>query len=177
MLKIYCKFCLQNKLYILCKYRIDINIYRSEGTPHHPVWCEQLMVSDAMFQGEDTEEGRPRPMAGFRVALVSSSKRKAEDVPEEEPPVSGMRRTVSAPPLLAPMAEVKSSSFDPPEDDSGCVYFPVSVDLDSLVDWKDARQGREENNNEQAALQKAALVTVNNKEVAVFKYGQEVIGE
>ena len=140
------------------------------------------MVSDAMYQGEDTdhlleeEEGRPRPMAGFRVALVSS-KRKAEDVPEDEPPVSGMRRTVSAPPLLAPMAEVMSSSFGPPEDDNGCVYFPVSVDLDSLVDWKEARQGREENNNEQAALQKAALVNVNNKEVAVFKYGQEVIGE
>ena len=64
------------------------------------------MVSDAMYHGqaEDTEdlqeEGRPRPMAGFRVALVSSTKRKAEDGPEEEPPVSGMRRTVSAPPVL-----------------------------------------------------------------------------
>ena len=141
------------------------------------------MLSDAMYHGqaEDTEdlqeEGRPRPMAGFRVALVSSTKRKAEDGPEEEPPVSGMRRTVSAPPVLTPMSEVKSSSFDPPEEDSSRVYFPVSVDLDSLVDWKHARQGREENNNEQAALQKAALVTVNNKEVAVFKYGQEVIGK
>ena len=140
-----------------------------------------VLVSDAMYQGEDTEdlqeeEGRPRPMAGFRVALVSSTKRKAEDVPEEEPPVSGMRRTVSAPPVLAPMAEVKSSSFGPPEEDTGCVYFPVSVDLDSLVDWKDVREGREENNNDET-LQKAALVKVNNKEVAVFKYGEEVIGE
>ena len=133
-------------------------------------------------QAEDTEdlqeeEGRPRPMAGFRVALVSSTKRKAEDVPEEEPPVSGMRRTVSAPPVLTPMSEVKCASFGPPEEDTNCVYFPVSVDLDSLVDWKHARQGREENNNEQAALQKAALVKVNNKEVAVFKYGEDVIGK
>ena len=131
-------------------------------------------------QAEDTEdlqeEGRPRPMAGFRVALVSSTKRKAEDVPEEEPPVSGMRRTVSAPPVLAPMAEVKSSSFGPPEEDTGCVYFPVSVDLDSLVDWKEVRP--EENNNDDTLhLQKAALVNVNNKEVAVFKYGVDVIGE
>ena len=143
-----------------------------------------MVVTDAMYQAEDCsedlqeEEGRPRPMAGFRLASrqVSSTKRKAEDVPEEEPPVSGMRRTVSAPPVLAPMAEVKSSSFGPPEEDTGCVYFPVSVDLDSLLDWKDVREGREENNNDET-LQKAALVKVNNKEVAVFKYGEEVIGE
>lgn len=133
-----------------------------------------------MYQAEDSqdlqEEGRPRPMAGFRLGPVSSTKRKAEDVPEEEPPVSGMRRTVSAPPVLTPMSEVKSSSFGPPEEDTGCVYFPVSVDLDSLVDWKHVREGREENNNDET-LQRAALVKVNNKEVAVFKYGEEVIGE
>ena len=122
------------------------------------------------------EEGRPRPMAGFRVALVSSSKRKAEDVPEEEPPVSGMRRTVSAPPVLAPMSEVKSTSLGPPEEDSSRVYFPVSVDLDSLVDWKEVRP-EENNNHDTLPLQKAALVTVNNKELAVFKYGEDVIGE
>ena len=128
-----------------------------------------------MYQAEE-EEGRPRPMAGFRLAsmLVSSTKRKAEDGPEEEPPVSGMRRTVSAPPVLTPMSEVKSSSFCPPEEDSSRVYFPVSVDLDSLVDWRQV--GPEENNNDET-LQKAALVKVNNKEVAVFKYGEEVIGE
>ena len=31
--------------------------------------------------------------------------------------------------------------------------------------------------NNDETLQKAALVKVNNKEVAVFKYGEEVIGE
>ena len=134
-----------------------------------------MLVSDAMYhdEEEDTHQGRPRPMA-----LVSSTKRKAEDVPEEEPPVSGMRRTVSAPPVLAPMSEVKSSSFGrpEPEEDSGRVYFPVSVDLDSLVDWRQV--GPEENNNDDTLhLQKAALVKVNNKEVAVFKYGEDVIGE
>ena len=138
-----------------------------------------------MYEDEDTdteleeEEGRPQPMAGFRLATVSSTKkRKAEEGPEEEPEPSGMRRTVSAPPALAPMAQLLQNSRLKREEDSGLVYFPVEVDLETLVDWKEVTrdQDREENNNYETH-RKAALVNVNNKDVAVFKYGDDVIGE
>ena len=135
-----------------------------------------------MYQDQDTdtelepeEEGRPQPMAGFRLSVVSSTKRKMEV--EEETGV-GMRRTVSAPPVLTPMSQLMEGSSLQPKEDSGTVFFPVSVDLESLVDWKEVTEcrGREENNNYES-LRKAALVTVNNKDVAVFKYGDDVIGE
>ena len=135
-----------------------------------------------MYQDQDTdtelepeEEGRPQPMAGFRLSVVSSTKRKMEV--EEETGV-GMRRTVSAPPVLTPMSQLMEGSSLQPKEDSGRVFFPVSVDLESLVDWKEVTEcrGQEENNNYES-LRKAALVTVNNKDVAVFKYGDDVIGE
>ena len=142
------------------------------------------MVSAAMYEDQDTDteledEGRPQPMAGFRVALVSSKKRKAEEEPEvEQETAAGMRRTVSAPPVLAPMSELMESSSLRSEEDSGRVFFPVSVDLEELVDWKEVTHGgvREENNNNET-LKKAALVNVNNKDVAVFKFGDDVIGK
>ena len=138
-----------------------------------------------MFQDQDTdtepeteEEGRPQPMAGwqgFRLSVIPSTKRKMEV--EEETGVA-MRRTVSAPPVLTPMSQLMEGSSLQPKEDSGRVFFPVSVDLESLVDWKEVTEcrGREENNNYES-LRKAALVTVNNKDVAVFKYGDDVIGE
>merc|ERR1719242_910089 len=74
------------------------------------------------------------------------------------------------------MAHLLQNSRLQREEDSSLVYFPVEVDLETLVDWKEVTrdQDREENNNYET-LRKAALVNVNNKDVAVFKYGDDVI--
>ena len=123
------------------------------------------------------EDGKPQPMAGFRVGHISPGKRRADEY--EDVPVV-MRKSVSAPPVLAPLAgglmfDGAGEQYDP-ETSRQCVYFPVDVDVDSLVDWKQVHdQGGdlEENNN----VEKAALVNVNNKDIAVFKYGDDVIGK
>ena len=54
------------------------------------------------------------------------------------------------------------------EEDPDLVYFPVDVDVFRLRDW---RQGKAEDQSGQ----KGELVTVNNTEVAVFRYGEEVL--
>merc|ERR1719323_3006927 len=51
-----------------------------------------------------------------------------------------MRKSISAPPVLAPLAgglmfDGGGEQYDP-ETSRQCVYFPVDVDVDSLVDWK-----------------------------------------
>ena len=117
----------------------------------------------------EEEEGKPQPYAGFKRFHSTSQKRKFDWDQNEGFP--GMRKSVSAPPLLAPKVEGGRSSGYP------WVYFPANVDMESLVDWK---QRTEENNNHMmddmtTSRDKAALVNINNKEVAVFRYGQEVI--
>ena len=92
---------------------------------------------------------RPQPMAGFRVL---GHKRKAWRDEEagagaEQPP--DMRRTVSAPPVLAPLASSSGwggaqGGYDP-DTLRPCVYFPAQVDMETLVDW---RRVTEENNNQ-----------------------------
>ena len=52
------------------------------------------------------------------------------------------------------------------EEDPDLVYFPVNLDISELHDWK---QGWEDHG------QKGELVRVNNTEVAVFRYGEEVV--
>ena len=54
------------------------------------------------------------------------------------------------------------------EEDPELVYFPVDVDVSRLRDW---RQGKAEDQSGQ----KGELVTVNNTEVAVFRFGDEVL--
>ena len=127
----------------------------------------------------EEEDGKPQPYAGFRRFLSTSTKRKFDWDQNEAFP--GMRKSVSAPPLLAPMAEPGGSSGDQeyeggsPDTFPPWVYFPANVDIESLVDWK---QKTEENNNhmdDDMSRDKAALVNINNKELAVFRYGQGVI--
>ena len=103
-----------------------------------------------------------------------------------------MRRTVSAPPgvghsawsQLAPLSSCHSTGHWPPghsdHSDTGCVYFPVDVDIESLMDWKIVNEKEQNNNFGQFQiddLEKAALVDVNKKEIAVFKYGNDIIGK
>ena len=131
----------------------------------------------------EEEDGKPQPYAGFKRRFLSTSTKRKFDWDQNEAVFPGMRKSVSAPPLLAPMAEPGESSGDQEYEggSSGTfrpwVYFPANVDIEVLVDWK---QMTEENNNHMmddmmASRDKAALVNINNKEVAVFRYGQQVI--
>ena len=133
----------------------------------------------------DTEEdGKPQPYAGFKRKFQSTPQKRKGDWDQTET-FPGIRKSVSAPPLLVPMAEAGGSSGDQEYEDGSpdtfrpWVYFPAEVDIESLVDWKERT---EENNNHMMDIDdmttsrdKAALVNINNKEVAVFRYGQEVI--
>ena len=127
------------------------------------------------------EDGKPQPMAGFRTGFVSPGKKNRAGFMEEEVPV-GLRKSVSAPPILAPMsmcygagASDSNNSFT---DTRNCVYFQAEIDIESLVDWQDVHEsGTWEQNNNYGDMDKAALVNVNNKEIAVFKYGDNMIGE
>ena len=47
-------------------------------------------------------------------------------------------------------------------------YFPVEVDLDNLFDWSQTENEGNEGKN-------GVKVRVNNKDIAVFKYGDGVI--
>ena len=119
------------------------------------------MDSDNIDTDVDTDTemeedlARPQPMAGFRVL---GHKRKAwrdeaagagagAGAGAEQPP--DMRRTVSAPPVLAPLASSSGwggaqGGYDP-DTLRPCVYFPAQVDMETLVDW---RRVTEENNNQ-----------------------------
>ena len=61
------------------------------------------------------------------------------------------------------------------------VFFPVEVDTDKLVDWKEKVSSKppenlkmedEQRNDE---LKSGTLVNVNNTEIALFKYGDRII--
>ena len=56
------------------------------------------------------------------------------------------------------------------DEDSDLIYLPVDVDVSRLRDWKSP-----ENNHGDHNMKKGELVTVNNTEVAVFKYGEDVL--
>ena len=124
------------------------------------------------------EDMKPQPMAGFRVGVLSSPNKRSQDY-EDYPDV---RRSVSAPSALAPMASHGSyhqPHLQPPG--GRCVYFQADVDIESLMDWKHwNEEGKWEQNNNQRMNQvqdRAALINVNSQEIAVFKYGEKMIGE
>ena len=127
------------------------------------------------------EDGKPQPMAGFRTGFVSPGKKDRAGFLEEDVPV-GLRKSVSAPPILAPMSMCygagASGSYNTFPEKTNCVYFQAEIDIESLVDWQQVNEsGMWEQNNNYGDMDQAALVNVNNKEVAVFKYGENVIGE
>eukprot|EP00092_Neocalanus_flemingeri_P021762 GFUD01023608.1.p1 GENE.GFUD01023608.1~~GFUD01023608.1.p1 ORF type:complete len:238 (+),score=87.57 GFUD01023608.1:65-778(+) len=57
-------------------------------------------------------------------------------------------------------------------EDKELVYFPVDVELDKLKDWEAAIVNGD---NEVKSETKGALVTVNNTQVAIFRYGDSVL--
>jgi hypothetical protein len=105
-------------------------------------------------------------------------------MPEEEPPPALTRR-------LTPMSSLLEGLLEdtPPknENDGFLAYFAVPIDVDKLVDWKleavqlSTSKNQEKNNNERSkdseGLAKGSLVHVNNTDIAVFRYGDKVIGE
>ena len=53
----------------------------------------------------------------------------------------------------------------------GMVFFPVELEVESMFDWKKELEGDLQKG------QSGRLVTVNNKEIALFKYGDIILGE
>ena len=68
-------------------------------------------------------------------------------------------------------AEKSLHSCETEEEDPDLVYFPVNVDISNLHDWKERSNG----SDMQPGMKKGELVTVNNADVAVFKYGDSVL--
>ena len=117
---------------------------------------------------------RLTPMTDLLESLLETEREDAKyTLAEEEPPPPLQRR-------LTPMSNLLESLLEttPLKDQGeGLHYFPVEVDVDKLVDWKEAANSdKEKNNNNPEGKEKAALVTVNNTEIAVFKYGDTFIG-
>jgi len=93
----------------------------------------------------------------------------ASTITEETPPPSLKRN-------LTPMSNLLESLLkDTPtkERGEGPVFFPVEVDTDKLLDWKEKLSLKDEQNNNH--LERAALVNVNNTDIALFKYGETII--
>ena len=55
------------------------------------------------------------------------------------------------------------------------IYPNSKVDTDKLLDWKEKLSLKDEQNNNH--LERAALVNVNNTDIALFKYGETIIGK
>merc|ERR1711892_224737 len=143
------------------------------------------------------EDGKPQPMAGFKVGIVTpttrdvrkpQSDRRSKKSAERD---HEMKTRVVSPPPLTPTAGVEMDNNNvkfggmEEENEKQFVFFPVDVEVDSLLDWKVAAKEKGSNNNnnnndnnndiDMGSQKKSALVKVNNTEVAVFKYGEEIL--
>jgi len=149
------------------------------------------------------EDGKPQPMAGFRVGTVTPTARDGRTLQSERrnkktvDRESETKRKVVSPLPLVPMAGVEMDNnntqmkMGKEETEKQFVYFPVEVEVDDLVDWKEAAREKGKNNNNfmsnnnnnnnnnqdnhKDTHKKGALVKVNNTEVALFKYGEEIL--
>ena len=149
------------------------------------------------------EDGKPQPMAGFRVGTVTPTTRNVRKLQSDRRSKKSVERDqevklrVVSPPPLTPMAGVEVDNNNikfgaEKENERQFVYFPVDVEVENLVDWKVAAKEKGSNNNnwsnnnnnnnnnnnvDLSNQKKSALVKVNNTEVAVFKYGDEILGK
>lgn len=119
---------------------------------------------------------KPQPMAGFKVGIrTPSPKLRAEEEGERVLEVSSPVREKRSP-RLTPLYQTREKRVVEQERRSSSprlVYFPVDLDLEELRDWEE--QGKENDSEEAVVGKRGALVKVNNTDVAVFKYGEEVI--
>ena len=96
------------------------------------------------------EDGKPQPMAGFRVGTVTPTARDGRKQKSERRSKKYSDREyggrVVSPTTLAPMAGVEMDNNNTntnmevvkEEGEKQFVYFPVEVELENLVDWKEA---------------------------------------
>lgn len=143
-------------------------------------------------------DGKPQPMAGFKVGIVTPTTKNVRKLQSERRSKKSaeldheLKLRVVSPPPLKPMAGVEIDNNNiklgkEDEHDRQYVYFPVEVEVDKLVDWKVAatekgsktsninNNNNNNNNVDMSDLKKGALVKVNNTEVAVFKYGDKIL--
>ena len=62
----------------------------------------------------------------------------------------------------------RDDNHDCSDDGQDLVYFPVDLDMSNLHDWKETRDRVHDQ-------KKGEMVTVNNTDVAVFRYGDQVL--
>ena len=151
------------------------------------------------------EDGKPQPMAGFRVGTVTpttrhdpkkSTERKSKRTSyQEQKEMEKVESSTHLRPMAMAGMDIDNNNmrFTVVEEDpeKQYVYFPAEVEFDSLVDWKiEAKlkgsikeknnnkisNNNNNNNNNETEQKKGALVKVNNTEVALFKYGDDLLG-
>ena len=105
------------------------------------------------------EDGKPQPMAGFRVGTVTPTSRDGRTLQSERRSKKSVDREsetkgrVVSPLPLVPMAGVEEDNnntqmkMGKEETEKQFVYFPVEVEVDDLVDWKEAAKEKGKNNN------------------------------
>jgi len=166
------------------------------GSSHLGRW-EQRSKTEEHERPPPPLTRRLTPMSELLESLLETetSSRPANNEKKSNLPTSTFTFTEETPPPritrnLTPMSNLLESLLkDTPikKRGEGPVFFPVEVDTDKLVDWREKLSVRgsdeenskspmkrevEQNNNE---LERATLVNVNNTDIALFKYGETII--
>jgi len=166
------------------------------GSSHLGRW-EQRSKTEEHERPPPPLTRRLTPMSELLESLLETetSSRPANNETKSNLPTSTFTFTEETPPPritrnLTPMSNLLESLLkDTPikKRGEGPVFFPVEVDTDKLVDWREKLSVRgsdeenskspmkrevEQNNNE---LERATLVNVNNTDIALFKYGETII--
>jgi len=135
----------------------------------------QLVKHAARAEGEKVPKLDQPPPLVRRLTPMSDLLESLLETEKEAPPPGLSRRLTPMSSLLESLLEATPRKG--PEE--GLVYFPAEVDVDKLVDWKEAVKNDDATNTEKNnnALDKGAVINVNHTDIAVFKFGHSIIGK
>jgi len=148
------------------------------------------------------EERKPRPMGGFISEDRGFPEGRGAHRPLS-PPGSGLLEPYKDMPrpgsgVLEPMAGFldfndfkealdiecqNESNRDDSQQSDGRMFFPADLEFDELFDWSKVvndksnnnNNNNNDNNNSGSSTEKGKLININNTEVAVFRYGDQVL--
>ena len=101
-------------------------------------------------------------------SLLTPEQRQRHPIPSQSLAARKASSPLSPFSQTPPEPDQTKSPADADQEDPDLVYFPVDVDVSKLRDW------RQDKGDDQAG-HKGELVRVNNIEVAVFRFGEEVL--
>jgi len=127
-------------------------------------------------------DNKPQPMAGFNVGVRTPSPSKTENIVEMMgSPERGSVEGSPFPPLT-PLSETRrerrSTESRRSAANSRLVFFPVELEVDKMKDWEEQNNNNintNVDNNNEKENKSGTLIRVNNTDVAVFKYGDQII--